>query len=1033
MQNTSQNLCEAVENGNSDIIEQLLGQGANADAVSSFGQPVIVRAASRGDQSTVEALLKYGADVNRGSNIIGETALYRTVEINEISITKVLLSAGADANIKTSLGESPLMIVEDPEIARMLLDYGADLNIKDPDGETPLFKVIKKKDFDTAHLLLTSGARLDADSNGTTPLMIAASYKTPSIIRLLLGSDVDVNASNHSGKSALHFGAGVSKYEEDVSHTDAIETLRLLLEHGAHVNHTDSYGWTALIRAAGGENSEISVGQVRALLEYGAKVNVLTSDLYTAVSWAEERGNPEVIDVLKGDYDDNRGDMKNSALEHILLAQSHFLDGNNHEAIAEYEKSISSDPDNALPYCRLGALYKIIGQESMSLDMYIKSIELDPNRSEGHYGLGQYYLSVLGNYPQAVHELQIAEKFAPRSPDVLFILGLALFSDGARDESLAKLKASVELGLNPQSAELAHRIMDEIGKESTDFPEWLLTNFIQTEQPIEEPSPTNLNEQKDAELLYGKAARLHIQQSMSNSVSEYKNVIDLYSKAIELDPSKERFFNSRGNAYLDLDNYRKALSDYDTAIRLGCETPAIYFLRGTCFEELGNIKKAHAVYTKGIETHPLDPDCYFALGRLFLYSALVLHPLGNLDRAALNMGKALEIDTQSVSHKQYFECIQDVKNLQIGRSITQKRRTQLRKSIQELLKTKKPDTKTAGCVYSDGRYYHKSICSDLKLESLIIGEGWAESIFEPCPKCIGSRRPHTLSPRGSETGKRDIVISKEIKNKGLARYTKNIDQFIREHNGDWTSEDWTDLYESCQSDSYSFIDEDELWNLLEDRKTEYFKKRKGKKTHKKPGPSKSTSTAQNQREDEKTAHYRRRHERKRNAKEKGIKSAAKQSNHNRNPSNDIVGSRSDDRRTDSEDIFYVGEGSGVFHRKECDYFNPQNTRFRIHRRVTENYRACRHCLPGFSQTDPKQKDECFVATATFQGQDQDVVIALRAYRDEILYKTGVGRFLIHLYNLIGPTIARLILQLPMLRSITAPCLRFTSNYLARST
>jgi tetratricopeptide (TPR) repeat protein len=552
--------------------------------------------------------------------------------------------------------------------------------------------------------------------------------------------------------------------------------------------------------------------------------------------------------------------MKNPALEHILLAENHFLNGKKYDAIAEYEKAIAIDPDDALPYCRLGALFKIIGQENMSLDMYIKSIELDPNRYEGHYGLGQYYLSVLGNYPQAVHELQIADKLAPRSPDVLFILGLSLFSAGAKNEALAKLKASVELGLNPQSAELAHRVMGEIGNESTDFAAWLLTHIIQDEQPFEEPDPNYFNDEEAAEVLYGRAARLHIHNSTSNSLSEYEHVISLYSKAIERDHSKAHFFRSRGSAYLDLDNYSKALSDYDTALNLGCETPAIFFLRGTCFEELGKIERAHAVYTEGIETHPLDPDCYFAVGRLYLYSVLVLQPLGDLDLAAQNMGKAFELDTQSVSHKQYFECIQDVKKLQIGRSITQVRRTQLRISIQALLKTTK--TENASYVYSDGGYYHKSICSDLKLESLFIGEEWAERIFEPCPKCIGSEKSPISRKRGMKEGRQEK--NPKTKNRGLNRYIKVIDDFIRKHDGEWNREDLSALYASIQSDSFSHVDANEHADLLEERKTVYLTKR---------GESVPKTTDQNRQVDETMEYYRNRRQKKRsNSKEnKNIK------------------------------------------------------------------------------------------------------------------------------------------------------------------
>ena len=55
-------------------------------------------------------------------------------------------------------------------------------------------------------LLLEHHAYIDAQSpNGTTPLMMAASYGSPEAVKLLIESGADIHVRNQKGMTALDF------------------------------------------------------------------------------------------------------------------------------------------------------------------------------------------------------------------------------------------------------------------------------------------------------------------------------------------------------------------------------------------------------------------------------------------------------------------------------------------------------------------------------------------------------------------------------------------------------------------------------------------------------------------------------------------------------------------------------------------------------------------------------------------------------------------------------------------------------------
>ena len=69
------------------------------------------------------------------------------------------------------------------------------------------------------------------------------------VMNMLLEQDVDVDAANRKGRTALSFAAAPS-YRDGAPRPTAVAAIRLLLQSGADATKTDGKGETARSRAA---------------------------------------------------------------------------------------------------------------------------------------------------------------------------------------------------------------------------------------------------------------------------------------------------------------------------------------------------------------------------------------------------------------------------------------------------------------------------------------------------------------------------------------------------------------------------------------------------------------------------------------------------------------------------------------------------------------------------------------------------------------------------------------------------------------
>jgi tetratricopeptide (TPR) repeat protein len=130
---------------------------------------------------------------------------------------------------------------------------------------------------------------------------------------------------------------------------------------------------------------------------------------------------------------------------------------------------------------------------------------------------------------------------------------------------------------------------------------------IETASP---PSPGILGA---TEPVFSSAGASEI-QSLNNegnrraSLGDFQAAIDLYTKAISLDPTVPGIFNNRGNARASKGDQSGAVADYSEALRLDPGFAEAFANRGLSRAILGNLEGAREDYTEALRFTPRDAD-----------------------------------------------------------------------------------------------------------------------------------------------------------------------------------------------------------------------------------------------------------------------------------------------------------------------------------------------------------------------------------------------------------------------------------------
>jgi ankyrin repeat protein len=320
-------LMAAARAGNSDASAQLLDKGAKVNARGPRGQTALMWAVAEQHPEVVKVLLARGADVRAKSDVWsdmmavpphgkpeynrliphgGETALMFAARVGDLASARLLLAAGANVNDADAWDVSAMVLAAHSgftALVEFLLDQGADANATGP-GFTALHEAIMRRDERMVDALLAHGAnpntplqtwtperRSSADFNfapslvGATPFWLAAHFREPAIMRLLVKRGADplfvlrneyyVNDLNDRRTqastallAALGIGGGRAWVLPERAQLEALvlESVKLAIDLGVDVNAVNTDGRTALDVARANKLEPV----VKFLVDHGA-------------------------------------------------------------------------------------------------------------------------------------------------------------------------------------------------------------------------------------------------------------------------------------------------------------------------------------------------------------------------------------------------------------------------------------------------------------------------------------------------------------------------------------------------------------------------------------------------------------------------------------------------------------------------------------------------------------------------------------------------------------------------------------------
>ncbi|KAI6749471.1 hypothetical protein HG530_014885 [Fusarium avenaceum] len=276
-------LYEATDNESARTIELLLRYGASANATGEEYGNALTAAAYDGTIDIIKMLLDAGADINSPDG----WALQHAAGEGHADVVNLLLERGADVNacsshINMPQGTALQAAVESgqSDIVDILLERGADPNLGGGEFTHPIIAAASKGEEAIFKRLLD--AKVDVTVMGgeymSTPLTYAAIYLPTDSIRLILDAGADINHVDNEGDTALIVTAGLGDHE----------TVRLLLDYGADVLVQNNEGLNALSKALAADRSVC----VKMLVEH-------VSDLMEAMRVAIESGDASVAAVVR--------------------------------------------------------------------------------------------------------------------------------------------------------------------------------------------------------------------------------------------------------------------------------------------------------------------------------------------------------------------------------------------------------------------------------------------------------------------------------------------------------------------------------------------------------------------------------------------------------------------------------------------------------------------------------------------------------------------------------------------------------------
>jgi len=285
-----------------------------------------------------------------------------------------------------------------------------------------------------------------------------------------------------------------------------------------------------------------------------------------------------------------------------------YVKGNYAEALRCYEKTVALNPNFAMAYNDMGAVYGNQGNYDEAMRYYKKALAVDPNLAEPYVNMGRDCINQ-GNYTEGIRHLEKAVALNPNCAMAYSNLGMVSLNQGNNAEAIGYLKKAV--ALDPNLA-IAYNNLGAAYIEQE--------NYDESIHCCKKAIALNSNDAKVLAMSYSNLGvallrrfNAPAQTSLANDKPHILTAADLnddkinaircFEKAIAIDPYCAKAFFFLGISYADIGD-AKAISCYERAIALQPNANFVamaYWLMGDAKHEQGQTAGALAAWQKAAE------------------------------------------------------------------------------------------------------------------------------------------------------------------------------------------------------------------------------------------------------------------------------------------------------------------------------------------------------------------------------------------------------------------------------------------------
>lgn len=240
--------------------------------------------------------------------------------------------------------------------------------------------------------------------------------------------------------------------------------------------------------------------------------------------------------------------------------------GDYNEALRDFNRAISINPQNARAYTNRGVVFMYLKDYTSAIADFSKTISLGFHFPVTYLNRGRAYYES-GNYTEALNDYEEAIKNEPEFADPYINKGIVYDDIGDFPSAIESYSEAIKLA--PERGKIYHHRAISYGKVGKY--EAAIKDFNALIGMMPEYAEAYLNRA----VTYGTSGR-------------YDEALVDFNKAISLDPSYAEAFSRRGILYSLIGKYDLAVADYEAAIREGYLSAATYYNLGLAHLKLQN-------------------------------------------------------------------------------------------------------------------------------------------------------------------------------------------------------------------------------------------------------------------------------------------------------------------------------------------------------------------------------------------------------------------------------------------------------------